>query len=270
MDKSKKIAIIIGVIVAIIAVIAVTVVAILNNNSKEEETEKQQDKETVQEDNNKENKENKEDEEDKEKENMENEEVKNPVVTMKIKDYGTVEIELYPDVAPNTVANFISLVEEGYYDGLIFHRIIDGFMVQGGDKEGTGLGEAGFTIPGEFSKNKYKNNLKHTKGVISMARADYTSYGKATEGYNSAATQFFIMLEDNKSLDGLYAAFGKVTKGMEVIEKMGKVDTNQNDRPLNPPVIEKATVETFGKDYGEPERLEPFDIKGYIYSLYNS
>lgn len=270
MDKSKKIAIIIGIVVAIIAVIAIVAVVVLNNNSEEEETTDKSDKQTVQD--NKENKQNKEEEnndneKDKENEDM-NDEAKNPIVTMKIKDYGTVKIELYPDVAPNTVANFISLIKERYYDGLTFHRIIDGFMIQGGDKAGSSSGETDFTIPGEFSANKYKNNLKHEKGVISMARRDYTGYGKTTEGYNSAATQFFIMLEDTESLDGLYASFGKVTEGIDIIEKIGKVDTDSNDKPKKAVVIESVTVDTFGKDYGEPERLEPFDINAYIMDLY--
>lgn len=204
--------------------------------------------------------------ENKENEDMNNnEEIINPVVTMKIKDYGTVKIELYPEVAPNTVKNFISLINERYYDGLTFHRIIDRFMIQGGDKSGTGAGETDFTIQGEFSANKYKNNLKHEKGVISMARRDYTYYGKATEGYNSAATQFFIMLEDTESLDGLYASFGKVTEGMDIIEKIGKVKTDANDKPTTDVIIDSVTVDTFGKDYGNPERLEPFDINAYLY-----
>lgn len=274
MDKSKKTAIIIGIIVAIIAVIAIVAIVIINNNSEEEKTTDKFDKQTAQENKQNEEEENKNnvgvgvpDDPLKENEDMNDDETKNPIVTMKIKDYGTVKIELYPDVAPNTVANFISLIKERYYDGLTFHRIIDGFMIQGGDKAGTGSGETDFTIPGEFSQNKYKNNLKHTKGVISMARADYSSVGKTTEGYNSAATQFFIMLEDNRSLDGLYAAFGKVTEGMDIIEKIGKVDTDSNDKPKKAVVIESVTVDTFGKDYGEPERLEPFDINAYIESL---
>lgn len=201
----------------------------------------------------------------KENEDMNNnEEIKNPIVTMKVKDYGTVKIELYPDIAPNTVKNFISLINEKYYDGLTFHRIVDGFMIQGGDKSGTGSGQTDFTIPGEFSENNFTNNLTHAKGVISMARRDYTYFGKTTEGYNSAATQFFIMLEDNPGLDGLYAPFGRVIDGIDLIERIGKVETGSNDRPKETVIIESMTVNTFGEDYGEPERLVPFDITPYL------
>lgn len=257
------------IILCIVIAIAVIATGLIIWNNKKEETNKAEQKssQTV------ENKDDKENDinnnESKEKEDMNNnEEIINPVVTMKIKDYGTVKIELYPNVAPNTVKNFISLINEKYYDGLTFHRIIDGFMIQGGDKAGTGSGETDFTIPGEFAINKFNNNLKHTKGVISMARADYAQWGKPTEGYNSAATQFFIMLEDTTSLDGLYASFGKVTEGMDIIEKIGKVSTDANDRPKKAVIIESITVDTFGKDYGEPERLEPFDITSYVNQLY--
>lgn len=257
--KSKMYLVIIFAIVIVIAVIA-TGLIIWNNRKEETNKDKQISNEKV------ENQDNKVNDVNKEKEDMNNnEEIKNPIVTMKIKNYGTVKIELYPDVAPNTVKNFISLINERYYDGLTFHRIIDRFMIQGGDKSGTGAGETDFTIPGEFSANKYKNNLKHEKGVISMARRDYTYYGKATEGYNSAATQFFIMLEDTESLDGLYASFGKVTEGMDIIEEIGKVKTDANDKPTTDVIIDSITVDTFGKDYGNPERLEPFDINAYLY-----
>lgn len=262
---SKKSYIVIILCVVIAIAVIVTGLLIWNNNNKKEEANKDEQKSSQM----VENKDNKENDENKEKEDMNNnEEIINPVVTMKIKDYGTVKIELYPNVAPNTVKNFISLINEKYYNGLTFHRIIDGFMIQGGDKAGTGSGETDFTIPGEFLANNYRNNLKHTKGVISMARADYTGYGKTTEGYNSAATQFFIMLEDIESLDGLYASFGKVTEGMEIIEKIGKVQTDANDKPKKAVIMESVTVDTFGKDYGEPERLEPFDIRAYVNQLY--
>ncbi len=261
-SKKSYIVIILCVVIAIAAI--ATGLLIWNNNNKKEEANKDEQKssQTV------ENKNDKESDVNKEKKDMNNnEEIINPVVTMKIKDYGTVKIELYPNVAPNTVKNFISLINEKYYNGLTFHRIIDGFMIQGGDKAGTGSGETDFTIPGEFAINKFNNNLKHTKGVISMARADYSNVGKPTEGYNSASTQFFIMLEDNRNLDGLYASFGKVTEGMEIIEKIGKVETDANDKPKKAVIIETITVDTFGKDYGEPERLEPFDINAYVNEL---
>lgn len=257
--KNKKI---IFILIAIILVIAIAVSAVLiiksqnDDESKETETVETPTVETETPE--------LEEKNDEEESKMK----KNPVVTMKIKDYGTVKIELYPDIAPNTVKNFISLVKEGYYDGLIFHRIIDGFMAQGGDKEGTGSGETEFTIPGEFEINGFKNTLKHEKGVISMARADYTQIGKPTEGYNSAFSQFFIMFEDTSSLDGMYAAFGKVIEGMDVIDALADVEIKAGtDRPVNPPVIESMTVDTFEIDYGEPERLERFDVKAYIEEL---
>lgn len=259
-DKKKYIIIVLCVL-AIIAVAAAGLVA-WNNNKEKADQNKQISNGEVE---NKGNIENKENNVNKENENMNNnEEVENPIVTMKVKDYGTVKIELYPDIAPNTVKNFISLINEKYYDGLTFHRIMDGFMIQGGDKSGTGSGQTDFTIPGEFSENNFANNLSHTKGVISMARRDYTYFGKTTEGYNSAATQFFIMLEDTPSLDGLYAPFGKVIEGIDIIEKIGKVETDSNDRPKKTVIIESMTVDTFGKVYGEPERLEPFDITPYL------
>ncbi len=245
------------IILCVLAIISGAVAGLVawNNNKEKTDQNEQISKEEV------ENIESKENNVNEENENMNNnEEGKNPVVTMKIKNYGTVKIELYPDIAPNTVKNFISLINEKYYDGLTFHRIIDGFMIQGGDKSGTGSGQTDFTIPGEFSENDFANNLTHSKGVISMARRDYTYYGKIKEGYDSAATQFFIMLEDTPSLDGLYASFGKVISGMDIIERIGKVKTDSNDRPKETVIIESMTVDTFGKDYGEPERLEPFDI----------
>ncbi len=217
--------------------------------------------------------------------------VENPIVTMEIADYGTVKIELYPDVAPNTVTNFIKLINDGYYNGLTFHRTIPDFMIQGGDKAGTGSGKETFCIEGEFSKNGITNDLKHERGVISMARADYSYYGLAKEGYNSASTQFFIVTgnESGNSLDASYAGFGKVIEGMETVDKIQNAevtyrsselaadaeapkDENGNtitaDKPLNPPVITSMKVDTFGVNYGEPERKEPFDINSYFMQMY--
>ena len=218
------------------------------------------------------------------------EEVKNPIVTMEIADYGTIKVELYPDVAPNTVTNFVKLVQEGYYDGLDFHRTIPGFMIQGG--QNTGADALDYCILGEFVANGYKQNtLKHERGVISMARADYSSMGMTEEGYNSASDQFFIMDETTASLDGYYAAFGRVIEGMDVVEKIADVaviyrsdelaedeevptdeDGNQiaSDTPVNKPVITKMTVETFGVDYGEPETVEPFDYTSWMMEQYYS
>lgn len=250
----------VAIIICILIIVAVGVGLVIWNNNKKEETTDKSDKQTVQD-----NKENRLNDVNKENEDMNNnEEIKNPIVTMKVKDYGIVKIELYPEIAPNTVKNFISLINEKYYDGLTFHRIVDGFMIQGGDKAGTGYGETDFTIPGEFSVNNFANNLTHAKGVISMARRDYNIEGLREKGYDSAATQFFIMLEDNPGLDGLYAPFGRVIDGIDLIERIGKVETGSNDRPKETVIIESMTVNTFGKDYGEPERLIPFDIQAYL------
>ena len=173
--------------------------------------------------------------------------MKNPVVTMKINGEDTIRIELYPEVAPNTVNNFISLVKKGYYNGLTFHRIIRGFMIQGGCPEGTGIGGPGYTIRGEFSHNGVKNDLNHTPGVISMAR---------TMMPNSAGSQFFIMHAAAPHLDGDYAAFGKVIEGMDVVDKLACVATDpRSDMPLEPQVMTEVTVETFGQDYSEPEKM---------------
>ena len=173
--------------------------------------------------------------------------MKNPVVTMKINGEDTIRIELYPKVAPNTVNNFISLVKKGYYNGLTFHRIIRGFMIQGGCPEGTGIGGPGYTIRGEFSHNGVKNDLNHTPGVISMAR---------TMMPNSAGSQFFIMHAAAPHLDGDYAAFGKVIEGMDVVDKLACVATDpRSDMPLEPQVMTEVTVETFGQDYPEPEKM---------------
>lgn len=171
-------------------------------------------------------------------------ETKNPVVTFTMEDGGVMKAELYPDIAPNTVANFISLVKKGFYDGLIFHRVIENFMIQGGDPEGTGMGGPGYSIRGEFAANGFKNDLKHTAGVLSMARA---------MDPDSAGSQFFIMHKDAPHLDGQYAAFGKLTEGFDVLERIATVSTDWNDRPNTPQVMKTVTVETFGKDYGDPQ-----------------
>ena len=169
----------------------------------------------------------------------------NPIVTITMKNGDVIKAELYPDIAPNTVNNFISLIQKGFYDGLIFHRVIEGFMLQGGDPEGTGMGGPGYEIPGEFSSNGFKNDLKHEPGVLSMARSMMP---------DSAGSQFFIMHKTSPHLDGEYAAFGKVTEGMDVVNKIATCDTDYNDRPLTEQVMETVTVETFGETYPEPEK----------------
>lgn len=170
---------------------------------------------------------------------------KNPIVTFQMAGGNTIQVELYPDVAPNTVNNFISLVKKGYYDGLTFHRIIKGFMIQGGCPDGNGMGGPGYSIRGEFGMNGIDNNLKHTAGVISMARSQMP---------DSAGSQFFIMHKDAPHLDGSYAAFGKVTEGMDVVDKLAETETDYSDMPLKPVVMEKVTVDTFGEEYPEPEK----------------
>ena len=169
---------------------------------------------------------------------------KNPIITIQMAEGDTIQVELYPDTAPNTVNNFISLVKKGYYDGLTFHRIIKGFMIQGGCPDGNGMGGPGYNIRGEFSMNGFENNLKHTAGVISMARSQMP---------DSAGSQFFIMHKDAPHLDGAYAAFGKVTEGMDVVDKLAETATDYSDMPLSPVVMEKVTVDTFGEEYPEPE-----------------
>ena len=168
----------------------------------------------------------------------------NPIVTITMANGDIMKAELYPDGAPNTVNNFISLVKKGFYDGLVFHRVIRGFMIQGGCPQGTGMGGPGYSIKGEFSYNGFANDLKHTPGVLSMARA---------MNPNSAGSQFFIMHETSPHLDGQYAAFGKVTEGMDVVNKIAETTTDYSDRPLEPQMIKSMTVETFGVDYPEPE-----------------
>lgn len=169
----------------------------------------------------------------------------NPVVTIEMENGSVIKAELYPQVAPNTVNNFISLVKKGFYDGVIFHRVISGFMLQGGDPDGTGMGGPGYSIKGEFTQNGFQNDLKHEPGVLSMAR---------TMMPNSAGSQFFIMHEAAPHLDGAYAAFGKVTEGMDVVNAIAAVPTNYNDRPLETQRMKKVTVETFGEEYPEPEK----------------
>ncbi len=171
---------------------------------------------------------------------------KNPIVTIEMENGDVIKLELYPDIAPNTVNNFISLVQKKFYDGIIFHRVIRGFMIQGGDPEGTGMGGPGYSIKGEFSYNHFENNLKHTAGVISMARSQMP---------DSAGSQFFIMHKDSPHLDGSYAAFGKVTEGIEVVNKIADTKTDYSDRPLDPQVMKSVTVELFGESYGEPEKI---------------
>lgn len=229
-------------------------------------------------------------------------EVKNPIVTMEIQDFGTIKLELYPEMAPEAVSNFIALSQNGFYDGLKFHRVVEGFMIQGGDSKGDGTGspklsnlgievkegeDRDYCIKGEFLANKYnKNTLKHKEGVISMARADYTqSYSPSltTESYNSAGSQFFIMTADNSSLDGYYAPFGKVIEGMDIVHNIEKVevkikgeeDMKEEDKenaekstPVNDVVISKVTVETYGVDYGKPETLETWNYYDWVYKTY--
>ena len=170
----------------------------------------------------------------------------NPIVTIQMENNDVIKAELYPEIAPNTVNNFISLVKKGFYDGLIFHRVIEGFMIQGGCPEGSGMGNPGYSIPGEFTWNGFKNNLMHTPGVISMARAQHP---------DSAGSQFFIMHEDAKHLDGQYAAFGKVTSGMEVVDAIAATKTGPNDRPVAEQKIASITVDTHGETYPEPNKL---------------
>ena len=171
----------------------------------------------------------------------------NPIVTIEMEDGGIIKAELYPDIAPQSVRNFVHLVQQGFYDGLIFHRVISGFMIQGGDPDGNGTGGPGYHIYGEFRQNGFDNRLKHTRGVLSMARAMLP---------NSAGSQFFLMHADAPHLDGGYAAFGKVTEGMEVVDRIASVRTGRNDRPLEPQVMKKVTVETFGEEYPEPKHYK--------------
>ncbi|MBC5995712.1 peptidylprolyl isomerase [Romboutsia ilealis] len=169
-----------------------------------------------------------------------------PIATIVFRDFGTVEVELYPHIAPNTVNNFISLANSGFYDGLTFHRIIKDFMIQGGDPDGTGMGGPGYSIKGEFANNKFKNDLAHTEGVISMARS---------QSKNSAGSQFFIVTKDSPHLDGQYASFGKVISGMDIIHKIENVETDSNDKPIKDVLIQSIKVDTKGVDYKEPDKM---------------
>ena len=169
----------------------------------------------------------------------------NPIVTFEMADGKTMKAELYPEIAPNTVNNFISLIQKGFYDGVIFHRVINGFMIQGGDPEGTGMGGPGYEIKGEFSQNGFQNDLRHTEGVLSMARSMMP---------DSAGSQFFIMHKTSPHLDGAYAAFGKITEGMEAVNAIAETATDYSDRPLEDQVMKTVTVETFGVEYPEPEK----------------
>ena len=220
--------------------------------------------------------------------------VENPVATIEIENFGTIKVELYPDVAPNTVKNFITLANRGFYDGKVFHRTIPNFMIQGGSKNGDGTGnptlsdikDGGsetetYAIKGEFIANDYeKNTLKFKKGVIAMARADYSDISSSLtkNGYNSAGSQFFIMTEDNDNLNGLYAGFGQVIEGLDIVEQIANVEVVTRDSsaeegvdmPVNPPVITSIRVETYGVDYGEPETVEPFNYYNWLMKQYSS
>lgn len=169
----------------------------------------------------------------------------NPIVTITMENGDVMKAELYPEIAPVSVNNFISLINKGFYNGLIFHRVIKGFMIQGGCPEGSGMGGPGYSIPGEFADNGFANDLKHTPGVLSMARSMHP---------NSAGSQFFLMHKDSPHLDGSYAAFGKVTEGMDIVNKIAEVKTNYADRPLEDQKISTMTVETFGVEYPDPEK----------------
>ena len=231
---------------------------------------------------------------------------KNPVATIEVADYGTIKVELYVDKAPNTVRNFITLANRGYYDGTPFHRVIPGFMIQGGDKEGNGTGTptlndlkgngdtSKYAIKGEMIANGYNDNdIKMERGVIAMSRADYTSISSALkeQSYNSAGSQFFIVHEDYPSIDGVYTGFGRVIEGMDIVDKIANVevtyrsedlaqgqeapkDENGNtitaDTPLNKPVVTSIKVDTYGVDYGEPETMEPFNYYNYLMQYYNA
>ena len=219
--------------------------------------------------------------------------IQNPVATMEVEGFGTIKIELYPDQAPNTVANFVKLANNGYYDGLTFHRIVKDFMIQGGDSKGDGTGsvtmsaldtsiEKGssedkeYGIKGEFITNGVKNTIKHEEGVISMARADYTQYSPslAEASYNSAGSQFFIMTKTNSSLDGQYAAFGKVIEGLDIVHKIENVkvkaaeEGGEASTPEQAPKIKEIRVETYGVDYGMPKTVDAFNITNYFTSQY--
>lgn len=220
-------------------------------------------------------------------------EVKRPVATMEVENFGTIKFELYPEYAPETVANFVALANRGFYDGLTFHRIVKDFMIQGGDKNGDGTGlattsnlkddgdDTEYTIKGEFIANGVDNKLQFEEGVVAMARSDYTSYSSTLteESYNSGSSQFFIMTEKNTSLNGQYTSFGKVIEGMDIVHQIEEVEVKAADNseesgntevstPVNPPVISSIRVETNGIDYGLPETLTPFDYTSWLYKQY--
>lgn len=227
-----------------------------------------------------------------------NENIQNPIVSMEIQDYGTVKMELYPKMAPNTVSNFIKLIQNGYYDGLTFHRVVKDFMIQGGDVKGDGTGKVmlkdlypetkdednkEYNIKGEFLANNFKDNtLRFEKGILAMARADYSQLSNTLreKGYDSAGAQFFITVADNTNLNGLYAGFGRVTEGMDIVDKIVELETEvekddegketNTDKPVNPPVISKMTVETYGVDYGTPETQDAFDYQSWLMQQYGS
>ena len=219
--------------------------------------------------------------------------VTRPVATMEVENFGTIKFELYPEYAPETVANFITLANRGFYDGLTFHRIVKDFMIQGGDKNGDGTGVATtsdlrddgddteYTIKGEFIANGVDNKLQFEEGVVAMARSDYTSYSSTLteESYNSGSSQFFIMTAENTGLNGQYTSFGKVTEGMDIVHQIEAVEVKAADdaestgntevsTPVNPPVITSIRVETNGIDYGLPETLTPFDYMSWLYQQY--
>lgn len=185
---------------------------------------------------------------------LSNSDNKNPIVTIEMEDGGIIKAELYPEIAPNTVNNFISLINKGYYDGVIFHRVIPGFMIQGGDPQGTGRGGPGYKIKGEFTNNGFTNNLKHTRGVLSMARQGNPYNPKSA--YDTAGSQFFIMVADAPHLDKDYASFGKVIEGMDVVDRIVSVNRNASDKPLKDQRMKKVTAETFGVSYPEPETIK--------------
>ena len=223
-------------------------------------------------------------------------EVKNPIVTMEVENFGTIKMELYPEQAPETVANFIALADRGFYNGLTFHRVVKDFMIQGGDKEGTGQGSAtladlkddgdsstDYSIKGEFVANGVNNTLKFNEGVVGMARNDYTKYSSSLkeESYNSGSSQFFIITKANTSLNGYYTAFGKVTEGMDVVHKIENVevkaadstsDSSSSNTEVSTPVetvkISSVTVDTQGIDYGLPNTLTPFNYMSWLYKQY--
>ncbi len=220
-------------------------------------------------------------------------EEKNPIATMEVENFGTIKIELYPKLAPETVANFVTLANRGFYDGLTFHRIVKDFMIQGGDKKGTGQGSASlsdlkddgddteYSIKGEFVSNGVNNTLKFEEGVIGMARSDYTSYSSslAKESYNSGSSQFFIVTKESTSLNGNYTSFGKVIEGMDIVHKIEETEVKAADdseetgntevsTPVNPPKIASLKVDTFNYDYGLPETLTPFDYTTWMYKQY--